>query len=52
MIFTLLLAIAFVLFLFAAFNVPSNRINFTGAGLACWVLTDLLGHIPYTSTLP
>lgn len=43
-----LLIAAFVLFLMAAVGVPSlGRINFTNAGLACWVLALLLeGNAP------
>ena len=37
---TVLLVFAFVLFVVAAFNVPS-RVNLIAAGLACWVATLL-----------
>jgi hypothetical protein len=37
-----LLVIAFVLFLLAALNVPSSKVNLLAAGLACWVLTELV----------
>lgn len=36
----ILLIIAFILFVLAAFNV-SSRANLIGAGLACWVLAEL-----------
>lgn len=39
---TLLLIVAFVLFVLAAFSVNSGRANLTAAGLACWVLATLL----------
>jgi len=39
MLHVILLVFAFVLFLLAAFNVPSPRVNLIGAGLACWVAT-------------
>lgn len=38
----LLLIFAFVLFVVAAFNVPS-RINLIATGLACWVLSTFIG---------
>lgn len=37
----LLLVFAFVLFVCAAFNGPSPRLNLIGLGLACWVATLL-----------
>jgi hypothetical protein len=37
-----LLLLALVLFLLAAFNVSSARINLLGAGLAAWVLVQVL----------
>ena len=44
---TILLVLAFVLFLLGAFSVPAPpRVNFVAAGLACWVLSILLGHLP------
>jgi hypothetical protein len=46
---TLLLVIAFVLFLLAAFGVSSPRINLLALGLACWVLAILLGAIRIAS---
>lgn len=39
----ILLVFAFVLFVVAAFNVPS-RVNLIAAGLACWVLSTFVGH--------
>jgi len=41
----ILLVFAFVLFAIAAFNVPS-RVNLIAAGLAMWVLAEILGHVP------
>lgn len=41
----ILLVAAFVLFVLAAISVPVPRINLVGAGLACWVLAQLLGVI-------
>lgn len=43
MIETILLIAAFVLFVIAAFPVPS-RVNLVAAGLACWVLAEILGR--------
>lgn len=40
---TLLLVVAFVLFLLVAFNVAS-RINLLALGLALWVLAEILTH--------
>lgn len=46
MIHFILLLLAFVLFLLAAFGVAS-KINLTAAGLACWVLSQVLvGRVP------
>lgn len=45
MITTILLVFAFVLLALAAGGVPSTRINLTAAGLACWVLAQLLGVV-------
>lgn len=39
----ILLVLAFVLFLLAAISVPSGRVNLVAAGLACWVLSVMLG---------
>jgi hypothetical protein len=44
MIGTILLVFAFVLFVCAAFAVPS-RVNLVAAGLACWVLANFIGLI-------
>lgn len=38
----ILLVLAFVLFLLAAFGVAVPRVNFTALGLAAWVLTLLI----------
>jgi hypothetical protein len=38
------LIIALVLFVIAAFNVPVPRGNLVAAGLASWVIAELLGH--------
>lgn len=40
----LLLVIAFVLFVCAALG-AGGRVNLTAAGLAAWVLTELLPHV-------
>jgi len=40
-----LLIVALVLFILAALSVPVPRVNLTAAGLACWVLAQLVGHI-------
>ena len=39
----LLLVVAFVLFVLAAFGLPLGRINLVSAGLACWLLSQILG---------
>ena len=39
----LLLLAALILFLISAFNVPS-RVNLLSAGLACWVLSDIVAR--------
>lgn len=39
----ILMVAAFVLFVLAALSVPVPRVNLIGAGLACWVLAQLLG---------
>ncbi len=44
MIETILLVAAFILFVLAAFGV-GGRINLVAAGLACWVLAELLPRI-------
>ncbi|MGF6792758.1 hypothetical protein [Paraburkholderia sp. 35.1] len=41
---TVLLVVALVLFVLAAISVPVPRINLVGAGLAFWVLAQLLGQ--------
>lgn len=38
---TILLVFALVLFVLAALNIPSPRINLIAAGLACWVASLL-----------
>jgi hypothetical protein len=38
----ILLVAAFVLFVLAALSVPVPRINLVAAGLACWVLVQLI----------
>jgi hypothetical protein len=45
MISTILLIVALVLFVVSAAGVAS-RINLQSAGLACWVLSLLIGHVP------
>lgn len=40
---TVLLVLAFVLLLLAAFGVSSPRVNLGWLGLACWVATHLVG---------
>ena len=44
MLSTILLVIAFILFLLAAIGVPAvpPRFNLIAAGLACWVLASLV----------
>jgi hypothetical protein len=39
-----LMVLAFVLFVLAALSVAVPRVNLIGAGLACWILSVLLGH--------
>jgi hypothetical protein len=41
----ILLVAAFVLFILSAMSVPVPRINLMAAGLACWVLAQILGAI-------
>lgn len=43
---TILFVAAFVLFVLAALNVNSPRVNLTAAGLACAMLGFLLTHWP------
>lgn len=45
MISLILLVAAFVLFVLAALSVPVPRVNLIGAGLACWVLANILGQV-------
>ena len=40
-----LIIAAFVLFVVAALGVPSGRVNLIAAGLACWVLSQLVGKV-------
>lgn len=45
MIATILLVAAFVLFVLSAIGIPSPpRFNLMAAGLACWVLAELIGR--------
>lgn len=41
-----LLLVGFILFVLAAIGVPAGRINLVAAGLACWILTALIGAWP------
>jgi hypothetical protein len=41
----LLMLIAFIFFMLSAFGVPGGRVNLVAAGLACWSLSLLVGHI-------
>lgn len=43
MISLILLVAAFVLFVLAAIGIPSGRVNLIASGLACWVLSVMLG---------
>ena len=45
MIATGLLIAALVLFILGAWSVPTWRVNLISAGLACWVLSILLGKV-------
>jgi hypothetical protein len=40
-----LLIAAFVLFVIAAIGIPSGRFSLLAAGLGCWVLSSLVGHL-------
>ena len=40
----ILLVFGFVFFVLSALNVPSGRFSLIAAGLACWILADILGH--------
>lgn len=42
MISTILLLAAFILFVLSACGVPGGRINLMAAGLACWVLAEII----------
>jgi len=44
MVTLILLVLAFVLFLLAAVGAAVPRVNLVAAGLACWVLSLLLGR--------
>lgn len=39
----LLLVAAFVLFLIAGLGIAAGRVSLVALGLACWVMSDLLG---------
>lgn len=41
-----LLLLGFVLFVLAAVGVTAGRVNLLAAGLACWILTALIGAWP------
>lgn len=45
MISLVLLLAAFVCFLLAALNIVSSRVNLVAAGLALWVLAELLPRL-------
>lgn len=45
MIATALLIAAFILFVLSAIGIPSGKVNLQSAGLACWVLSLLVGHL-------
>lgn len=44
MITLILLVFAFVFFVVAALGVPCGRFSMIAAGLACWVLAEILVH--------
>jgi hypothetical protein len=47
MLTTILLVFAFVLFaIAAAWNAEPYRYRLVAAGLACWSLAELVGHLP------
>jgi hypothetical protein len=46
MLTVILLLLGFVLFVLAAAGVPVPRVNLMAAGLACWILTALIGAWP------
>lgn len=39
----LLLIVAFILFALSAIGLPVGRISLVSAGLACWVLSEIMG---------
>ena len=41
----ILLIVALILFILAAVGVPSSRINLVAAGLAFWLLAQLIGPL-------
>jgi hypothetical protein len=45
MIATALVIAAFILFILAAVGVPAGRYSLLAAGLACWVLSQLVGRL-------
>ena len=45
MITMILLVFAFVLFALGTWGVPSGRVNLIAAGLACWMLSQLVGYV-------
>jgi hypothetical protein len=45
MISLIFLVAALVLFIIAAINVPVPRVNLVAAGLACWVVSLLVGRM-------
>jgi hypothetical protein len=45
MIATALVIAAFILFVLAAIGIPSGRYSLLAAGLACWVLSQLVGRL-------
>jgi hypothetical protein len=46
MLTTILLVFSFVFFVLAAGNVPAHpRLNYIGAGLACWIAATLFGPL-------
>ena len=49
MITLLLLVFAFVFFVLAGLGVPSPpRLQFIGWGLACWIMAEIITHVPLT----
>jgi hypothetical protein len=43
----LLLVVAFVLFVAVAVGFTNSRFNLMGAGLACWVLSEILAMLAH-----